>query len=210
MIDECVGHMVERVVIPPTDEIKVIKRRYTGLPPAEYLPFKPCKDLVPEIIRAGDGYRIHATGLTHDEKGYPVINAQAQERLIQRLVDKIRLNADKIIRFKEEGTEDADIIVISYGITSRVAIRAIQMTLEKGIKVGSLRLIVTWPFPEKRVFELSRKIKAFVVPEMNMGQIFYEVDRVSRGNCETVLVPHAGGTVHDPKVIFDAIIKAAK
>lgn len=207
MLDECVGHMTERVIIPPADQIELFPRRFYDGPKEEYLPYKPDADLVPPIVKAGDGFKIHVTGLTHDEKGYPVMTAAAQEKLIPRLVNKIKLNADKIIEYKEDQIDNAEVVVVSYGITSRVAIPAIQQARKEGIKVGHLRLIVVWPFPEKRISELASKIKGFVVPELNQGQIVYEVERNAHGKAPIVLVPHAGGTVHNPKDIYNGIIK---
>ena len=90
MMDECVGHMTEKVVIPPAEEIKLFPRRYTSLPPSEYLPFRPGPDGIPEMAKAGEGYRADVTGLTHDEHGYPAMNWQAQHKLVSRLVGKIR------------------------------------------------------------------------------------------------------------------------
>ncbi|HYA49215.1 MAG TPA: 2-oxoacid:acceptor oxidoreductase subunit alpha [Burkholderiales bacterium] len=208
MMDECVGHMMERVVIPPADRIEVTPRRFTQLPPGEYEPFKPGPDLVPEMFKAGDGYRLHVTGLTHDYRGYPVMAPETQEQLVHRLVDKIRLNASKIWRYEEHDVADADVVVVSYGITSRVAIEAIEVARSKGLKVGMLRLIVVWPFPEKRVFELACQGKAMVVAEMNYGQMFYEVDRSARGKVPVVLAGHGGGTVHNIEDIVSKIEEA--
>lgn len=210
MLDECVGHMTERVVIPTADKINVVDRRWTTKKPGEYLAFEPRADMVPDMVKAGDGYQMYVTGLTHNERGYPVMNHVAQEKLIRRLVDKIRLNADKICRWEEDQTDGAEIVVVSYGITSRVAQRGVDMAREKGIKVGTLRLIVAWPFPEKRIRELAPKIKAFVVPELNYGQMSLEVERAAAGQAKTVLVGHGGGEVHEPEVIAEAIIKAAR
>ncbi|MBI4645318.1 MAG: 2-oxoacid:acceptor oxidoreductase subunit alpha [Bacteroidia bacterium] len=210
MMDECVGHMIEKVVIPEESKIKLVERKYTSLPPDKYLPFKPGENMVPEFVKAGDGYKIHVTGLTHNEKGYPVINAEAQDKLVRRLVNKIKLNSDKIIRYEEDTVENADVVVVSYGITSRVCIPAINEARAKGIKVGHLRLIVVWPFPEKRIREISGKIKSFVVPELNLGQIFYEVERNACGKADTYLVSHAGGTVHNSEDIYNVIMEAAK
>jgi 2-oxoglutarate ferredoxin oxidoreductase subunit alpha len=210
MADECVGHMTEKVVIPKADEIEIYPRRYTKLPPSKYLPFKPEKDLVPEIVKAGDGYKIHITGLTHDEKGYPVMSWEVQEKLVRRLVEKIRLHADEIVHTEEIDLEDAEVIVLSYGISSRVAIPAIQKARKEGIKVGQLRLIIVWPFPEKKIRELAKKIKAFVVPEINYGQIVLEVERCAAGNAKAILVPHGGGWVHNPEDIYKAIKEAVK
>ena len=210
MTDECVGHMTERVVIPPADKIGIFPRRYYTGNSEDYLPYKADGDLVPPIIKAGDGYKVHVTGLTHDERGYPSMTVTTQEKLVHRLINKIKLNANKIIEYKEDEVEGADVVVVTYGITSRVAIPAIQKAREEGIKVGHLRLIVVWPFPEERIKELAGKIKSFVVPEINYGQIVLEVERVSEGKTKVISVPHGGGTVHNPDDIYNAIKKSIR
>ena len=210
MMDECVGHMTEKVIIPPAEEIELYPRRLTNSPPAEYLPYMPEDDLVPSMIIAGQGYKIHTTGLTHDERGYPVMTAEAQEKLVHRLINKIRLNADDIIHLEEEDTEGAEVVVVSYGISSRVALAAIDEARAAGIRVGRLRLITVWPFPEKRIRELAPKVKAFVVPEINYGQMVLEVERCAAGQAKTILVPHGGGDVHNPQDILEAIKESIK
>jgi 2-oxoglutarate ferredoxin oxidoreductase subunit alpha len=210
MTDECVGHMHEKVVIPPAEEIEVVERKwYTG-PKDKYLPYKLDKDGIPFMVKAGDGYRFHTTGLTRDERGYPVINAECQSVVVPHLVDKIKNNADKIIMMEEDQIDDAEIVVISYGITSRVAIRAVQLARKAGMKIGTLRLKTVWPFPEKRIKQLAKKIKAFVVPEINYGQVVLEVERCAAGKAPAIHVPHCGGWVHDPNDILTAIKEAAK
>ena len=210
MMDESVGHMTEKVVIPPQDKITVTPRRYTTLAPGEYVPYKPDDDLVPPFAKAGDGYRFHITGLTHDERGYPVMNAECQRQLVCRLADKIRKNADKISLYHEDGVDGADVVVVTYGISSRVSMRAIREARRKGIKVGHLRLVVVWPFPEKQIRRLARRTEALVVPEINLGQMVLEVERCAAGRCDVVSVQHAGGALHDPQTIYDAIAEAAR
>jgi 2-oxoglutarate ferredoxin oxidoreductase subunit alpha len=209
MTDECVGHMHEKVVIPPAEEIKLVERKwYTG-PKDKYLPYRPDEDMVPFMVKAGDGFRFHTTGLTHDERGYPFINAECQDVCVRHLVDKIKMHADTIVRFEEDETDNAEVIVVSYGITSRVAVKAVQQARKKGLKVGTLRLITVWPFPEKRIRKLADIVKAFVVPEINYGQIVREVERSSAGRTAVVHVPHCGGWVHNPDDILKAIKEAA-
>ena len=210
MMDECVGHMTEKVVIPPADQIEVVPRRLTKQRPERYLPYQPDANLVPEMARAGDGYRFHTTGLTHDERGYPAMTADAQEKLVRRLVEKLRKNVDKIVRVEEDRTEGADVVVVSYGITSRVAQLGVEMARQQGAKVGTMRLVVCWPFPEKRVRELAGRIKAFVVPEINFGQMVLEVERCAGGKAAAIGIPHAGGGVHDPDEICRIILGAAR
>ncbi len=205
MMDECVGHMTERVVIPPAEEIDVVPRRFYNGPREDFLPYHTNGELVAPMVKAGDGYKIHVTGLTHDEHGYPSMTVATQEKLVHRLVHKIRNNAEKIIEYQEDGIDGADIVVVTYGITSRTAIPAIEQARKEGLKVGHLRLVVVWPFPEKRIRELAHKVKSFVVPELNFGQIALEVERASAGKAPVELVPHAGGTVHNPRDIYDAI-----
>jgi 2-oxoglutarate ferredoxin oxidoreductase subunit alpha len=202
--------MTERVVIPPADQIEITPRRYWEGPKEDFLLFKADKDLVPPIVKAGDGYNVHVTGLTHDERGYPVMTPAAQEKLVRRLVDKIRLNADAIVEYREDQVEGADIVLVSYGITSRVAIPAIDQARKEGMKVGHLRLITAWPFPSKRIRELAAKVRGFVVPEINYGQMVREVERCVAGRARVRLVPHGGGSVHDPKDIYAAIAGVGK
>jgi len=209
MLDECVGHMTEKVVIPEAEDIEIRERCFTTAKPGEYLPYKLEGGPVPPMAKAGDGHRFHITGLTHDERGYPVMNADAQEKCVHRLVDKIRGNADKIIVLEESETENADVVVVSYGITSRVAVKSIEKAKADGFKVGHLRLITAWPFPEARIRELAARVKAFVLPELNYGQMYFELQRTLEGKAKSYLVPHGGGTVHDPEVIYRKIVDAA-
>jgi len=210
MMDEVVGHMTEKVVIPPADQIEVVLRKHTKKTVEEYLPYATNGDMVPEMAHAGDGYKFHVTGLTHDDRGYPNMTPQMQQKLVTRLQNKVRSAADRIAMFEEEGTENADVIVVSYGITSRVAQRAIDLARERGMNVGKLRLIMAWPFPEAKIRDLAGRTKAFVVPELNLGQMVREVERCAGGKAKTVLVPHAGGSVHRPEDILAAIQEAAR
>jgi 2-oxoglutarate ferredoxin oxidoreductase subunit alpha len=210
MLDECVGHMTEKVVIPPAEEIEIVPRRLTKEPPGRFQPYKVNGSKIPEFARAGDGYRFHTTGLTHDERGYPDMSAECQDQSVRRLVDKIKLNADEIVRIEEVGTDGADVVVLAYGITARVARMGIDLAQKSGVKVGFIRLITAWPFPETRIRELATKVKAFVVPEINLGQMVLEVERCAAGQAAAICVPHAGGGVHDPNDICQAILGAVK
>ena len=210
MLDECVGHMTEKVVIPESEKIEIRPRNFTKKPPAEFRPFSTDETLVPEMVKAGDGYRFHVTGLTHDERGYPSMTVDTQDHLVNRLVDKLRPFSNGRAIFEAEDLEDAEVVVVSYGITSRVAQRAIQLAREQGVKAGKFRIISAWPFPEQHIRDLAGRVKAFVVPELNLGQMVREVERSAAGKAKVVSVPHAGGTVHQPEVILKAIQEAAR
>jgi len=205
MADEVVAHMWERVVIPPAEEIKIVNRKKPNTPQDKYLPFMPDDDLVPPMACFGEGYRFHATGLTHDEHGYPrTQDSEAQTRLVQRLCDKIRKNADKIVRVEEALLEGAEVVVVAYGIVARAALSAVRKAREQGIKAGLLRLITLWPFPEKHVAKAAERAKAIIVPEMNCGQMVREVERAAK-TTPTYHVSKLGEEPHTPMEILEAI-----
>ena len=211
MTDAEVGHMTEKVVIPPPEEIEVIPRRKPTVPPEEYQPYRVAPgEWVSPMAIAGDGYRFHTTGLTHDERGYPSTASDgAQWLLVQRLIDKIEKNKHDIIMLEKDGLDDAEVVVVSYGIAARAAIWPVQMARQEGIRVGLLRLVTVWPFPDERIRELAGRVNALVVPEINMGQVVYEVERCAAGQAEVSLVPHPGGGIHDPQKVLNAIRQAA-
>jgi 2-oxoglutarate ferredoxin oxidoreductase subunit alpha len=210
MADEAVGHMSEKVVIPRINQKELVSRPRPKVAPEEYSPYDSKGGLVPPMAIAGEGYRFHVTGLTHDEKGYPVMTAEAQDKLVRRLVDKIRLNAKDIIKYEEIDIDDAEVIVVSYGISARIARYAIRKARDEGIKAGFLRLITVWPFAEDHIRKLASKVKAFIIPEINYGQIVREVERCAAGKAKARLVPHMGGGVHLPETILEAIREEAK
>jgi 2-oxoglutarate ferredoxin oxidoreductase subunit alpha len=212
MTDAEVGHMTEKVVIPPPEEIETVPRRKPTVPPEEYQPYRvEPGELVPPMAVAGEGYRIHTTGLTHDERGYPVTaDDSAQWPLVQRLIDKIEKNKGEIVMLEEDGLEDAEVAIVSYGIAARTAIWPMQMAREEGIRVGMLRLVSVWPFPDEQIRDLAGRVGGIVVPEINMGQIVREVERCAAGQAEVILVPHPGGGIHDPQKVLSAIRKAAR
>src|SRR5512139_4297597 len=209
MSDEVVGHMIERGVIPPEDQIPRWERKRPPRPPnGRFDPFlAEDTDLVPPIAHAGEGYRVHFTGLTHDEHGYPAMSAEAHQRLVTRLVEKIRRNADHIIRTDGYYLDDARIVVIAYGCTARSARRAIFTARQKGIQAGLLRLVSLWPFPEQIVRELAARADVFIVAEMNLGQMMREVQRHVQRPVKGVF--HAGGALIPPEPIVSAIREEA-
>ncbi|MDH7477124.1 MAG: 2-oxoacid:acceptor oxidoreductase subunit alpha [Candidatus Bathyarchaeota archaeon] len=205
LADEVVGHMWEKVVIPPAEKIKIVNRKKANVPSESYAPFMPDDDLVPPMACFGEGYSFHATGLTHDEHGYPqTSSSEAQQKLVKRLCDKIRKNADKIIRVEEVMLSDADIAVIAYGIVARAALSAVRKARAEGIKAGLLRPITLWPFPGKYVAKIAKQAKAIVVPEMNCGQLVREVERAAKETPVT-FISKLGEEPHTPMEILEAI-----
>lgn len=206
--DSYVGSLKENVVIPSAEEIEIEPRRYYNGPKNMYLPFRRDEDLVPRMVDCGDGYKFHVTGLTHDERGYPIMNEECQEFNVHPLVWKIRWNAQKIIEIEETQTEDAEVIIVAYGVCARFALETARKAREKGIKVGVLKLNTVWPFAEKKVAELAKKVKAFIVPEMNCGQIVFEVERCSYGRTNVFFIPHGEKGIENTDALLSAINQA--
>jgi 2-oxoglutarate ferredoxin oxidoreductase subunit alpha len=217
MTDAEVGHMTERVVIPPPEEIEIVNRtqvRKGDVEPDHFriyrdMQFGKENDAIAPMAIAGEGYRFHVTGLTHDECGYPAMTAEASEWNINRLINKIRSHRDEIIQLEEQDLEDAEVVVVSYGISARTSLWPIEQARKDGIRVGYLRLITVWPFPEERIFELAKKIRAFVVPEINSGQISREVKRCACGCAQVLGVHRLGGDILEPQQVLNIIRKAA-
>ena len=210
MADESIAHMTEKVVIPEKESIKLVGRKKPTVPPEDYVPFKPDEDLIPPMALAGEGYSVRMTGLTHDELGRPAINIEAQTKLIPRLAEKIRKHSSDIIRYEELLMDDADVVVLAYGITSRCVRRSVELARKDGVKAGLFRLITAWPFPEDKVRELATRIKAFVVPEINLGQMVHEVERAVAGRIPVKGVTYHGGGMPNPELTYKAIKEAAR
>ncbi len=207
MMDEVVGHMAERVVIPDADEIKFVPRKRPATKPGEapFLPYAPDDDLVPPMAHAGEGYKVHMTGLTHDERGYPALTPERHNELVNRLVDKVRKNAAEIVDYEELYLDDAECVVVAFGCTARSAKDAVNAARADGISCGLLRPKTIWPFPEQRIRDLLQAGKAqrFIVPEINLGQMRREIERLTQLPVQGL--NHAGGAMPTPNRILEAI-----
>lgn len=210
LLDEVVGHMREKVVLPETKDIEVYPRRKPAGTKAEgFKPYTPMADLVPNPADFGTGHRIHVTGLVHDETGFPTGSAQVTEDTIKRLHEKISRVQDEITHYDEFFMEDAEFAVLAYGGTSRTAYAAVEIARKKGIKVGMVRLMTIWPFADKVVKELAQKVKKILVPEMNYGQLVLEVQRAAGGKAQVISLPKYNTEIFTPQEICAAIEELA-
>jgi 2-oxoglutarate/2-oxoacid ferredoxin oxidoreductase subunit alpha len=210
LADEVIGHMNERVVIPVPEAIEIVNRRKATGPPEEYLPYKADEDGIAPMANCGDGYRIHVTGLTHDERGYPAMYPEAQEQMVDRLVEKIRKNREKIIRTENVFLDDAEVVVVAYGISARSARHAVCEARSAGIKAGLIKLETIWPFPEALIRSVAPHLRALIMPEINGGQMVLELERCASGACPVTLIAHYGGAIIHPRKILDVIRRAIK
>jgi len=206
LADEIVGHMWEKVHVPPPEKIEICNRKK---PSSFDEPIFGSIDeiKIPPMPRIGDGYNLLITGSTHDEYGYrKTVDPEVHRKLITRIVNKIRKNAEKIIDVEIRNIENADIGIVSFGCTSRSVYDAIELAEREGITVGHVRLRTIWPFPEKIVRELAEKVDFILVPEMNLGQLVWEVERVV--GCEAhvkAISKIGGGEMITPEEIFSEI-----
>lgn len=205
LMDEVIAHMREKVQLPDPSEIEIVDRKKPTCNSEEYLPYKAEEDLVPPMADFGTGYRYHVTGLVHDETGFPSNSPEVADKLIRRLSNKIEMHKDDIISWEEENTEDAEILILSYGCVARAAKSAVKALRSKGVKVGFIRPISIWPFPEKRLKELTAGVKTIVVAEMNLGQLVLEVERICGALARIERVNKVNGEIIYPEEIIEKI-----
>jgi len=191
LADEIVAHMRERIVVPPPDQIDVASRRK---PKPSEKEFFALEEVAP-MPSVGEGFNVAVTGSTHNEYGHrftadPVVH----RRLVERLVGKVRNNVHKLVDCESFNAEDCEVGVVSYGCTSRAVSEAVEMAKERGIRAGFVRLKTVWPFPDDVVRGLAENTKAIIVPEMNLREVFYEVERAVHGAIPVVSVNKVGGS----------------
>ena len=203
LMDEVIGHMRERVVLPDPDTIERVERPGTTVPPEWYKPFENLAD-VPPLVPFGEGYRYHITGLYHDELGYPTNRPDEIQPWLERVFRKIDRSLSDILLYDEDGIEEAETLVIAYGVAARSAQHAVELARERGRKVGFLKLKTLWPFAEEVVEHAAARLHRVVVPEMNLGQLVLEVERVL-GRHKVRRVNRADGEMIQPAEILAAI-----
>ena len=206
LADEIVGHLRENVELPAENEIEIYPRRLPKKTRAEgYEPYAPDEDLVPNVANFGEGYHVHVTGLIHDETGFPVGSPKVTEESIRRMHEKISRAADEIIEVHQEFMDDAEFAVVSFGGTARTAYESVLNLRKKGLKVGFVRLITIWPFADKIIAEVAKKVRGILVAELNFGQIVGEVERAAKGNCEVKFCGKYDMTIFEPEEIEKAV-----
>ena len=208
MTDEIIGHMSEKVTIPEARTIKTVSRPKPQGRKDRFKPYAPGPNGVAPMPVAGLGYNMHITGLTHDQKGYPDMTVEAQAEMMARITGKIQNNLDDIIRTESYLLDDAEIAVISYGVSARTSLAAVDEARKEGIKAGLLRLITVWPFPGDQIRKLAQRVKGFVTVEINLGQISLEVERCAENRVPSVLVGHPGGTIIPPESVVKVLKEA--
>jgi len=208
--DETIGHMREKVVLPDPKSIKIFNRKAPESP-AGYVPYKADQDGgVPLMAPFGKGYRWHVTGLSHDETGFPTNKGDVAGDLIKRLMRKVE-KAEPVIRdFATESADDCDVLVVAFGSSAMSATSAVRQARAKGVKAGLFRPMTIWPFPEEPLRELAGRVKRIVVPEMNLGQLVLEIERVVAGRAPVERLSKVNCELFRPEEILQAIMGGSK
>jgi 2-oxoglutarate ferredoxin oxidoreductase subunit alpha len=181
LIDEVIGHLREKVILPQMESIETIDRAKPTCPPEWYRPFEDNRTGVPLMASFGDGYRYHITGLTHNEHGFPTTKPEEVSASMLRLHRKIRQGFEEIMLYETFLMDDATTAIVAYGAVYRSAKTAVLDLRQEGRKVGLIKLTTLWPFPRIAFDSISEQVQEVFVPEMNMGQIYREVVRVNQG-----------------------------
>ncbi len=205
MPDEIVAHMRERVVFPEQGEIEVVPRKSPTVPPEQYKPYDTSFGDVPPLAAFGSGYKFHVTGLNKAADGFPTTKASLVQAEEERQVRKVDANVDDIVTFEEYMLDDAEVVVVAYGSTSRSARYAVNVAREQGIKAGMFRIKTFWPFPDKQIKALAGKVKGFVIPEMNLGMCSLELERCAQGKAPVLGIFRVDAEPINPDQILDKI-----
>ena len=203
LTDEIIGHMREPVELPDFNTIEKVERVVTDSPSA-YKAFRNEPGDVPPMANFGMGYRYHITGLFHDEVGFPTQRLDEIEPWLERVNNKFKNHADDILLYQTEYQPGARTAILSYGASARTARHAMKQLRAKGEKVNLFTVQTIWPFPEAAVEELADSVDQIIVPEMNLGQVALEVERLV-GRRKVVRVNRANGEMVTPEMILAAV-----
>lgn len=178
LFDEVIGHLVETVDLARFQNPEITDRKWADGKIEGFKPYQDPGDGVPMMARPGDGRRVHTTGLIHGESGFPTQDAGEAEKFMSRLLGKIEKHRGEVEHIDMRWCDDADVVVVAYGITARAANRAVGMLRDQGIKAGLFRPVTLWPFPEAAFKAVADHARLVLVPELNAGQLVLEVERL--------------------------------
>ena len=207
LLDEVIAHMREAVCLPDIANVRIINRIKPTVPPQWYKHYDENQKYLSPLASFGEGYRYHVTGLTHDSHGFPTNKPSEAAEMMERLRKKISYNIRDLVQIESYEMEDAKIAIFAAGITSRAAKAAIATARAEGIKVGLLRPLTIWPFPDDAVRKMLRNVDTVIVPELNQGQLIHEVQRLTKDKSDGGLIPinKVSGELITPNDILNKI-----
>lgn len=203
--DEVIGHMRENMILPNPDSVDIIHRDRPECKPGDYLSYQAQEDTVPPMAAYGDEHILHVTSSCHDETGRSNSKPAVNTYLLRRLRDKIYKHVDDIVEVEHFGPQEADVLIITFGVASRVAKEAIVRAQKEGVTSRLLRIITMWPFPEREVRQALDRARAVIIPEMNQGQMIHEVQRLNTRNVPVHPLSRFDGELITPAEIMTRI-----
>ena len=209
LYDEALGHLIEPVRLWSSGDIEIVNRKWATDPQPGFLPYASGDDLIPEMVRPGDGFRTHTTGLTHAEDGFPTQDPEEVDQYMRRILDKLEVHNHLIESYETIDTDDADYLVVAFGITARAARRAIKQAREQGIRVGMFRPVTLWPFPVTAFESIIGGKRGVLVAEMNAGQLITEIERYRPAGCRIAGLNRIDGETITPLQILNSIQELA-
>lgn len=179
LADGIIGHSSESLVVP--ESVSVARRQVAT---AASDSFFGDPDVAPMPL-FGSGLRAHVTGSTHEPGGMRDVKTQSvHDSLVRGFHEKIERDRTKLLEYETVEVDDADELVVAYGITGRTAEGAVRRLREAGRTIGLLRLITLWPFPDEILGRFTEGLNQVYVPELNLGQVTREVDRTANAPVE--------------------------
>ncbi|MEP0815328.1 MAG: 2-oxoacid:acceptor oxidoreductase subunit alpha [bacterium] len=205
--DAVVGHIREKVVMRTAAELQIAERKVADEDTPDYRPMVTDESLIPALANLGSKLHPYYTGLVHGERGFFTSKAEEISAFTTRLTRKIEIHAHEMEDYEEWGLDDCEVCLVSFGVSGRAALNVAQGMRKEGKKVGHIRLRTVWPFPEKRIRDIADYAKAFVVPEMNLGQLKLEVERSVCGKAAVYGVNNVTGSLLTTAEIYECIRK---
>jgi 2-oxoglutarate ferredoxin oxidoreductase subunit alpha len=204
LADETIAHLREQVMVPRPDSIEIVNRKK---PEAGETAFFGLEEVAPMPV-IGENFNVAVTGSTHDECGVRFTqDAAVHRRMVERINAKISKHADDIVEVESHNVDDCEVGIVSFGCTSRAVYEAVDRAEASGMRAGHVRLKTIWPFPEKAVKRLAEAAERIIVPEMNLGQVAGEVQKVARGVEIVRLNKIGGGELITPEEVFEKIVE---
>ena len=205
--DEVVAHMRESFRVPEEGELAITDRKKPSVPPSEYEPFKADEDGVAPLAAYGSPYVFHVSSSMHGPEGFSNNDPANAAWKIDQIHRKIDMHRDEIVMTRSFDTDDADVVVVAFGITVRASRAAAAKARRSGVKAGVLQLQTIWPFPDKEVRRAAQGARRVVVPEMNYaGQAANEVRRVLGPDRDIRGVNNFNGQILWPEDILQTIM----
>jgi 2-oxoglutarate ferredoxin oxidoreductase subunit alpha len=207
LADETIAHLREQATVPRLEQIEIFDRKKPG--PSDTA-FFGSEEVAP-MPSIGEGFNVAVTASTHDEYGVRFTqDPLVHRRMLSKLNGKISSHADDIVEVEDYNVDDCKVGIISYGCTSRAVYEAAERAEAEGTSTGYIRLKTVWPFPDKAIKRLDESAERIIVPEMNLGQISREVQRIA---CNAEVIPLnkiGGGELITPEELLAKILEGGK